>query len=69
MIRKSPIEMERARILKVSRSLIRLKHSLRADEELNDVLPDRLLEFDKALQAGQLLSLPDGWEEEINVGS
>lgn len=61
--------MERARILKVSRSLIRLKHSLRADEELNDVLPDRLMEFDKALQDGQLLSLPDGWEEEINVSS
>lgn len=58
MYKKSEIEMERHRIMKITRSLIRLKHSLAADEELNAVLPDRLIEFDKALQSGELLSLP-----------
>lgn len=57
MFRKSNIEMERARIVKVSRALIRLKHSIAADEELNDVLPDRLEEFDLALQKGDLKQL------------
>jgi hypothetical protein len=65
MIKKSDIEMERHRILKVSRALIRLKHSLAADLEINEVLPDKLAEFDIALQQGQLLSLPEGWAEEV----
>lgn len=65
MIKKTPIEMERHRMLKVTRALIRLKHSLAADVELNEVLPDRLTEFDIALQQGQLLGLPDGWAEEV----
>ncbi len=57
MYKKSEIEMERHKIMKITRSLIRLKHSLAADEELNNVLPDRLLEFDRALQSGELLTL------------
>lgn len=52
--RKSEAEMERARVIKVQRTLIRLKHSLAADEELNEVLPDTLSEFDKAIAGGQL---------------
>lgn len=67
MIKKTPIEMERAKIIKVTRSLIRLKHSLAADEELNNVLPDRVAEFDIALQSGQLVGLPDGWENNTDV--
>jgi hypothetical protein len=54
MIKKSEIEMERAKIIKTSRTLIRLKHSLEADKELNDFLPDRLTEFDQSLQNGTL---------------
>lgn len=57
MQRKSEVEMERARIAKVTRSLIRLKHSLKADEELNNLLPDTLKEFDDSVQAGKLLRL------------
>lgn len=50
--------MERTKTLKTARALIRLKHSLAADEELNNVLPDLLLQFDKQLQEGELLTLP-----------
>jgi hypothetical protein len=58
VIKKSELEMEKAKALKTARALIRLKHSLAADEELNDTLPDLALEFDKALQQGELLTLP-----------
>lgn len=54
MRKKSELEMERARIVKITRSMIRLKHSLRADEEINAVLPDTIREFDEGLQAGDL---------------
>lgn len=57
MRKKSPIEMERQKVTKVTRSLIRLKHSIQADEEINNILPDTLLEFDKALQSGELKQL------------
>ncbi len=59
MKKKTPIEMERDRITKVTRTLIRLKHSLAADRELNDVLPDTLAEFDEAVQGGMLTKLVD----------
>lgn len=49
--------MEKAKILKTARFLIRLKHSLRADEELNDLLPDMASDFDKSLQQGELKKL------------
>jgi len=53
--KKTPIEMEKFAITKATRTLIRLKHSIRADYELNDVLPDRLDEFDSQVQRGKLL--------------
>lgn len=59
MIKKSPIEMERAKIIKATRTLVRLKHSLAADEEINDILPDRLEEFEKSLQLGELKGVID----------
>jgi hypothetical protein len=65
MIPKSDIEMERAKIIKVSRTLIRLKHSLAADKELNDILPGQLDEFDIALQHGELKSVHAGLLKEI----
>jgi hypothetical protein len=52
--------MEKSNIAKATRTLIRLKHSLRADEEINAILPDRLTEFDNALQAGELKQLKAG---------
>lgn len=54
---KSEIEMARAAIAKVTRAEIRLKHSLQADAELNEVLSQRLMDFDLALQAGTIPSL------------
>lgn len=58
MRQKTDIEMQRAAILKIQRTAIRLKHSLNADEELNRVLPATLREFDNALQAGELKEIP-----------
>jgi hypothetical protein len=55
--------MERAKITKASRSLIRLKHSLAADEEINAILPDTLEEFDEALARGELRELKAGLDD------
>jgi len=52
--------MKRAKIAKTARTLIRLKHSLAADEELNDVLPATLEEFDEALARGESMALKAG---------
>ena len=57
MKKKTPAELEKAKIAKATRSLIRLKHSLAADEEINAVLPDTLDEFDEALARGQVKEL------------
>ena len=57
MKKKTPEEMERHKVVKATRALVRLKHSLAADEELNDVLPDTLAEFDEALEARKLKTL------------
>lgn len=57
MQRKSEIEMERARVIKITRTLTRLKHTLAYDEEINEVLPDKLNEFDAAIQEGELKTL------------
>lgn len=57
MHKKSRAELERAKITKVARTLIRLKHSLAADEELNEVLPDKLEEFDQGVLGGEIKRL------------
>lgn len=67
MRKKTPAEMEEARIIKVTRYLIRLKHSLAADEEINELLPDRLEEFSKSLQKGELKQLPFSIDEVLNA--
>jgi hypothetical protein len=54
---KTDIEMARLAIAKVTRAEIRLKHSLEADAEINEVLNQRMTDFDKALQAGTIPSL------------
>lgn len=54
MKRKTQTELQRAKINKVTRTLIRLKHSLAADEELNEVLPGTLEEFDAKVARKEL---------------
>lgn len=54
MKRKTDEELRRAAVAKTTRTLVRLKHSLAADEELNAILPDTLEEFDAALAAGDV---------------
>jgi hypothetical protein len=67
MIRKSQAELERFKITKTIRTLVRLKHSLAADEEINELLPDTLEEFDKALQAGKLMQIEAGIDEVLDA--
>ena len=57
MKKKTPIEMKRYRAAKITRNLIRLKYSLAADEEINEVLSDRLSSFDEAILQGELKEL------------
>lgn len=49
--------MARAAIAKVTRAEVRLKHSLLADEEINELMAVRLREFDKAVQHGTIPAL------------
>lgn len=67
MRKKTKAEMERARITKAARTLIRLKHSLKADEEVNDILPGTLAEFDTALMSGELKKLSSNLVDEIGA--
>lgn len=57
MRKKKPEEMQRQSVVKATRTLIRLKHSLAADEEINATLPDTLKEFDDALANRELKRL------------
>lgn len=57
MRKKTPAELEKAKIIKATRTLVRLKHSLAADEEINNILPDTLAEFDSAVASGELKGL------------
>jgi hypothetical protein len=43
--------------------IVRLKHSLAADEEINAVMPDTLEEFDEALARGELRELKAGLDD------
>lgn len=53
-VQKTEAELLKAQMVKTIRSLVRVKHSLRADEELNEVLPKAEQAFDIALQRGEL---------------
>lgn len=59
--------MERAKVTKAARTLIRLKHSLAADEEINAILPDTLAEFDEALARNELKGLKAGLDDVIGL--
>ena len=53
----SPIEREKAKLLKLARTLIRAKHSAEADDELNEKLPKLELQIDAAIQSGKVYEL------------
>jgi hypothetical protein len=67
-VRKTPEEMALARRLKVARSLVRLKHSLDADLELNGLLADISDDHALELQTGGLKELGAGTLDEIIKG-
>lgn len=52
--RKTEEELRKAELIKLARTVIRAKHSVAADRELNDVLPDLEDAFDAQIQAGVL---------------
>jgi hypothetical protein len=66
--KKTPAELKRAQIAKAQRTLIRLKHSLAADEEINAVLPDTLDEFDEALARGEFRELGEAKLDDVLGG-
>ena len=51
------IEIQRAKLLKAATSAIRLKHSLRADEEIKRKLPQLEREITLALESGRPFEL------------
>lgn len=67
MRKKTDMEMERLKIIKAARTLIRLKHSLLAEQEINDLLPDTLLQFDDAVANGTLLQLKTNLAESLGA--
>lgn len=54
MNQKDDIALRRAAMLKAARSAVRLKHSLAADAELNERLPELERAFDAAVKNGRL---------------
>lgn len=54
MLKRDPIDQRRADMVKTLRSEIRLKHSLAADNEINEVIPKAVKEFNKAVLRGEL---------------
>mgnify|MGYP000117794596 CR=1 FL=1 len=57
MASRTDIELARDAIKKITRAEIRLRHSLLADRELNEILPQRLMDFDVQLQQGVIPAL------------
>ncbi len=57
MRKRSKAEVMRAKIAKVVRAHIRLKHALIADEEINEVLPRVMASYDRSLQTGEEFTL------------
>ena len=53
-LHRDKVDQSRANMLKTIRAAIRLKHSIAADEELNDLLPEAQRRFDAAILKGRL---------------
>ena len=54
MIQKDKVDLARANLLKTVRAAVRLRHSIQADIELNDLLPEVEAKFNKAVLRGVL---------------
>ncbi len=54
MTPKDDIELRKRALFKAARSAVRLRHSLNADEELNELLPALERAFDSAVSRGVL---------------
>lgn len=52
MNQKTDLEQAKSAIIKAARAAIRLKHSLAADKEINDRLPELEQRIDTAMQNG-----------------
>jgi len=50
---KTEYDLERAKLIKAVRSMVRLKYSLMADDELATILPTILADYDKAIASGK----------------
>lgn len=59
MIHKDEVDQARADMLKTIRAAIRLRHSIAADNEINERLPEAELRFNAALQRGKVLSIAE----------
>lgn len=57
MRQKDKVELERARITKAVRTAIRMKHGFAADDEVNEVLPKVLKEFELSVNRGEAFQL------------
>lgn len=53
-VHRDQVDQARVETLKIIRAAVRLKHSLAADRELNDVLPEAELRFNAAVSRGKL---------------
>lgn len=53
-VKLTETELARRAFIKSLRAAIRTKHSIQADAELNDVLPEAEKAFDRAIQRGTL---------------
>lgn len=60
MTKKNEIELARAERTKIIKYLTRLKYSILADREINDVLSTDMAKFDRAIQQGELKQLDLG---------
>lgn len=69
MNHKDDIELRRSALLKAARSAVRLRHSLAADEELNEVLPNLERRFNDAIQRGVLLDVGETLREYVLLDS
>lgn len=58
-VHRDKVDQARANMLKTIRAAVRLKHSIAADEELNEVLPRAEARFNAAVMAGRLPSPVD----------
>lgn len=57
MTQLTPHQIEKARMMKACRAAVRLKHSLKADEELYQRLPELERRIDSALLEGKTLKI------------